>query len=108
MKPIDPRVAIARQNLRMAAALRGMNLSEVSRKAGMSRNGLGQFINGRTTLSYANMLAICDVLDVPISVIHRPDAITETKIKLYQALERMPEHLAQKAFKLAQDHFPSP
>jgi len=93
----DPRLAIARENLRMAAAKRGRNLSEVSRAAGMSRNGLQQFITGRTTLSYANMLRVCDALNVPICILHKPDAITDGKIRLYQVLDRMPDHLAQDA-----------
>ena len=99
----DPRVDIARKNLRMAAALKDMNLSEVSRQAGMSRNGLSQFISGRTTLSYANMLRVCDVLGVPISLVHRADAITETKIRLHRTLERLPDHLAQRAVEIVRD-----
>lgn len=93
----DPRLDIARENLRMAAAKRGRNLSEVSRTAGMSRNGLQQFITGRTTLSYANMLRVCDALNIPICILHKPDAITDGKIRLYQALDRLPDHLAQAA-----------
>lgn len=99
----DPRVDIARKNLRMAAALKDMNLSEVSRQAGMSRNGLSQFISGRTTLSYANMLRVCDVLGVPISLVHRADAITETKIRLHRTLERLPDHLTQRALEIARE-----
>lgn len=103
MKQADPRTEIARQNLRMAAALRDMNLSEVSRQAGMSRNGLSQFISGRTTLSYQNMLKVCDVLNIPIGLVHRPDAITESRIRLYSILERLPDHLAQQAVEAAQN-----
>ncbi len=102
MEKTDPRLDIARNNLRMAVALRGMNLSEVSRQAGMSRNGLSQFITGRTTLSYANMLGICDVLRLPIGIVHKPDAITESRIRLAQQIERMPEHLLQKALDATQ------
>ncbi|MDE4059756.1 helix-turn-helix domain-containing protein [Phaeobacter gallaeciensis] len=107
MENPDNRVDIARRNLRMAAALRDINPSEVSRQAGMSRNGLGQFISGRTTLSYANMLRVCDVLRIPIGLVHRADAITENRIRLYQLLERMPDHLAQKAVAIAQDELGS-
>lgn len=101
MEQEDPRVDIARRNLRMAAALRALNLSEVSRRAGMSRNALGQFINGKTTLSWLNMLRICDVLNVPVALIHRPDAITESRIRVYRALERLPDHVAQIALEEA-------
>ena len=102
MTKTDPRIDVARRNIRIAAALRDLTPSEVSRQAGMSRNGLGQFITGRTTLSYANMLAVCDVLNIPVGLIHRPDAITENRIRLYRALERMPDHLAQQAVDIAQ------
>lgn len=68
----DPRAEIARKNIRIAAAMRNMNLSEVSRQAGMSRNGVGQFVAGTTSLSYANMLKVCDVLQLPIGLVHRP------------------------------------
>lgn len=102
MNKTDPRIDVARRNIRMAAALRDMNISEVSTKAGMSRNGLGQFMSGRTTLSYANMLNVCDVLNVPIALLHRPDAITESRIRLHQVLDRMPDHLAAKALEAAQ------
>lgn len=98
----DPRLDIARNNLRMAVALRNTNSSEVSRQAGMSRNGLGQFLSGRTTLSYGNMLLVCDVLKLPVGLVHRADAITANRIRLYQALERMPDHLAQQAVDAAQ------
>ncbi|KAE9624763.1 helix-turn-helix domain-containing protein [Parasedimentitalea maritima] len=103
--PKDPRIETARRNIKMAAALRDMNLSEVSRQAGMSRNGLGQFTAGRTTLSYANMLRVCDVLRVPVGLVHRHDAITESRIRFFQTLERLPDHLAQKAIAAAQEEF---
>ncbi len=93
----DPRIDIARRNLRIAAAMREMNLSEVSRQAGMSRNGLGQFLSGRTTLSYGNMLRVCDVLRIPLALVHRPESLTEARIRLYRILEKMPDHLAGKA-----------
>jgi transcriptional regulator with XRE-family HTH domain len=93
----DARLDVARENIRMAAAKRGLNLSEVSRRAGLSRNGVQQFVSGRTSISFANMLQICDVLNVPIGVIFRPDAITDAKIRLYRTLEKLPDHMAARA-----------
>ena len=101
----DPRLDIARENLRMAAAKRDMNLSEISRRAGMSRNGLQQFVSGKTSLSYANMLKSCDALNIPIGLMHRKDAITDTKLRLYRLLERLPDHLAAQALAEAEDLF---
>ncbi len=86
---VDPRIQIARENLRMLAAKRRLNLSVVSRQAGMSRNGLGQFINGRTTLSYSNMLKVCDVLSVPIALVHQPEAYSDQKIEAARLVERL-------------------
>jgi len=96
-KPTDDRNETARKNLRIAAAMRGVNLSEVSRQAGMSRNGLGQYISGRTSLSYANMLKVCDVLQLPICLVHREDSMTENRIRVWRALERLPAHLTEQA-----------
>lgn len=98
--PPDHRVETARQNLRMAAAMRGMNLSEIAVAAGMSRNGLSQFISGRTSISYANLLRVCDVLNLPLALVHRPDAITPTKVRIWQALERMPDHSMARAMEI--------
>ncbi|WP_291732300.1 hypothetical protein [Leisingera sp. F5] len=97
MKEADPRLEIARNNLRLAIALRKTNLSRASTDADMGRNGLSQFTSGRTSLTYPNMLKVCDVLNLPIGIIHRADAITENRIRLYQKLERLPEHKLQQA-----------
>lgn len=87
----------------MATALRGVNFTQTSIKAGLSRNVVSQFVNGRTSLSYANMLAICDVLDIPIGAMHRPDAITEARIKFWRSVERVPDHLVLAALRAVQN-----
>lgn len=106
-KATDPRLEIARTNLRLAVALRRTNYSEAARSAGLSRNALSQFVEGRTTLSYINMLKICDVLDLPIGSLHRPDAISSARLRLHRALEALPDHafdqVAQAAMQAARD-----
>jgi transcriptional regulator with XRE-family HTH domain len=97
------RLDTVRTNLRLAVALRRTNFAETARKAGMSRNAISQFVSGKTSLSYSNMLAVCDVLDVPIGILHTPDAITESKLKLYRLLRSMPENLASQALELARE-----
>jgi transcriptional regulator with XRE-family HTH domain len=97
------RLETVRTNLRLAVALRRTNFAETARKSGMSRNAISQFVSGKTSLSYSNMLAVCDVLDVPIGILHNPDAITESKLKLYRLLRSMPENLASQALQLARD-----
>ncbi|MBV1864243.1 MAG: helix-turn-helix domain-containing protein [Rhodobacteraceae bacterium] len=99
----DPRIDTARKNLRMAIALRGTNYAQTSTQAELSRNVVSQFINGKTSLSYANMLAICDVLDIPIGAMHRPDAITEARIKFWRSVERVPDHLVSSALRAVKD-----
>jgi len=97
------RIDIVRTNLRLAVALRRTNFAETARKSGMSRNALSQFVSGKTSLSYSNMLAVCDVLEIPIGILHNPDAITESKLKLYRLLGSLPENLAAQALQLARD-----
>ena len=88
----DPRLEVARENLRIACALRELSMSEVSRRAGMSRNGLQQFVKGKSVLSFENLLKICDVLDVPLPLVYRRDGMTRANIRLYRLLENMPTH----------------
>lgn len=97
----DQRLENCRTNLRLAIALRKMNYSEVALKAGLSRNTVSQFVSGRTSMTYAKLLAVCDVLQLPIGILHRPDAITTNRIRLHRLLERMPDHLAGRAFEAA-------
>ncbi len=96
-KPTDPRVDVARRNLRILCAMRETNFSEVARQAGLGRNALSQFLGGKSALTYPNMLKICDVLNVPIGLLHRPEPITEQRIRLARVLERLPDHLAAEA-----------
>lgn len=93
---------IVRTNLRMAAALRGMTYSEISRKAAISRNVLSQFISGHKSITYSNLMRVCDVLDVPIGLLHIPDTITAARIRLHKILLRTPDHLAARALADAQ------
>jgi DNA-binding Xre family transcriptional regulator len=93
---------IVRVNLRMATALRDMTYAEVSRKADLSRNVLSQFIAGHKSITYSNLLKICDALDVPIGILHYPDTITAARIRLHKILLRTPDHLAAKALAEAQ------
>lgn len=88
----------ARQNFRMACALRGLSMSEAARRAGLSRNALAQFVRGRSIMSLENALKICDVLDVPLPLICRQDGVTAANIRLYKALDRMPAHALGEAF----------
>lgn len=98
MKTADERVEIARTNIRVAASLRRMNLAEIAREAGLSRNAVSQFVSGRTQLSYQNMLRVCDVIGVPIGLMHIPDTMTEGRIRLHKTLMDLPPHLLQEAF----------
>lgn len=84
-KATDGRLDIVRTNVRMACALRGMgNYSEIARRAGFSRNLVTQFINNDKSITYENLLLICDVINVPIGLLHIPDSISQGKIQKMQ------------------------
>lgn len=93
-KQADP-TDTARINLRMACALRGRTMAEVSRSAGLGRNAISQFASGRGSLTYRNMVAICDELDLPIELVHTPDGITPTKIRVHKVLSRLSDAALQ-------------
>ena len=97
MPETDERLDIARRNIRMAVALRETNFAEVARKAGLSRNAVSQFVSKKTSISYSNLLRVCDVLQIPIGLLHVPDSMTEGRITLHQTLVKLPPHLAVRA-----------
>lgn len=97
-----PAMETVRTNLRMAAALRGLTYSEISRQAAISRNVLSQFISGQKSITYSNLLRICDALDVPIGILHIPDSITAARIRLHKILIRTPDNLAARVLTEAQ------
>lgn len=73
-------LANARMNVKLAAQIRGMPLSQVAVKAGLSRNAISQFVSGRTSLSYVNMLKVCAVLSTSIATMHLKDAVTPSAL----------------------------
>lgn len=90
---------IVRTNLRIACALRHRNnYSEISRDAGLSRNILAQFLTGSKSMGYANLLSICDTLDVPIGLLDTPDSITLSRIEHYKMLMKAPDQVVSRAF----------
>lgn len=93
----EERMDIIRKNIRMAVSLRETNFAEVARKAGLSRNAVSQFVSKKTSISHQNLLKVCDVLNVPVSLLHIPDSMTEGRIKLQIALEKLPPHLIEQA-----------
>jgi transcriptional regulator with XRE-family HTH domain len=97
----DKNLATARKNLRIAVAMNETSFAEVARLAGLSRNAVSQFVTGRTTLSYANMLNVCAALNIPIALLHRPDGMSEARLRLHRILEAMPDHKISAALGLA-------
>jgi transcriptional regulator with XRE-family HTH domain len=98
---VAERMQITRDNLRLACTLRNMTFSEVALRAGMSRNGLQQFLRGQSSLSWENLLRICDVLRLPPALVYRHDAITLGNIAAFRALERLAPHRVAEAARLA-------
>lgn len=87
----DPRVDTVRQNIRFAIVLRNTTAADISREAGLSVNALGSFLRGQSSISYANLLRICDVLRIPIGILHKPGAVTPGRLELQSALEDLTE-----------------
>ena len=89
MDGTDVRIEHIRTNLKIAAAMRDLSLAEISRRADLGRNALSQFLTGKSILSVANLIAVCDVLDVPLALIYREDGLTRANLRIYRALEAM-------------------
>jgi len=85
----EEHIKTARENLRLAIAIRGKTAAEVSREAGLSVNALSHFLKGRGAISYPNILAACEVLHIPIGILHHPNTITPARLNLHSELEAL-------------------
>ena len=101
-KPVDPtdqRLLNARENLRIALAIRNITAAEVSVAAGLSVNAFGSFLRGKSSISYVNLLKICDQLNVPIGMLHRPGGITPARLRLQSAIDDIPPETVETALR---------
>ncbi|WP_226688844.1 helix-turn-helix domain-containing protein [Ruegeria arenilitoris] len=89
MKKTDPRLEIVRQNLRVAFALKKTSAAEVSKKAGLGINTLGTFVNGNGSISYTNLLRVCDELQIPIGILHISGSVTPGRLELQGAFDKL-------------------
>lgn len=80
------RLAIVRKNLEAAIDLRQTSATRVARAAGLSQNVLTRFLRGGS-INYDNLWLACDVLDVPISLMSQPDALTPERIRMQKILD---------------------
>jgi len=87
----EAKLEIAHLNMKIAVALSDLSASEISKRAGLSVNVLGKYMRGETMISFANMQAVCDVLDVPLAMITSERQITPARIRLTKKLMRMTE-----------------
>lgn len=92
-KEQDPRLEIVRQNLRIALALRDTKAKAVSLAAGLSQNALGSFIRGATSMTFVNVLQVCDVLRIPIGLLTVEGAINPARLRLDELLLTTPPHV---------------
>ena len=97
--PADQRLANARENLRIALAIRNITAAEVSVAAGLSKNAFGSFLRGKSSISYANLLRICDQLNVPVGMLHRPGGITPARLRLHSALDEISPETVESALR---------
>lgn len=95
--PDDPRLDIVRQNLRMALALRDTKAKAASLAAGLSQNALSSFIRGETSMTFLNVLRVCDVLEIPIGLLTVEGAISPARLRLDAALRQASPDLVLEA-----------
>jgi hypothetical protein len=91
---------IAIDNLKIAIALGDSTATEISRAAGLSPNVLGKFLRRETSISFENMIAVCEVMDLPIGVISSGARITPERLRLHRAIVRLPEDRLEEAMDL--------
>ena len=99
-KSTERKLENARVNMKIAVALSDLTASEISQRAGLSINVLGKYLRGETMISFGNMQAVCDVLDVPIALITSETQISPARIRLVKALDRMTDAEARCFLKL--------
>jgi transcriptional regulator with XRE-family HTH domain len=94
-KKTERKLDNARTNMKIAVALSDLSASEISQRAGLSINVLGKYLRGETMISFGNMQAVCDVLDVPLALITTERQITPARVRLSKILLRMSDHELQ-------------
>jgi len=82
----DKKLETARLNMKIAVALSDLTATEISVRAGLSVNVLGKYMRGETMISFGNMQAVCDVLDVPLAMITSEKQITPARVRLAKIL----------------------
>lgn len=92
-KLMDPKTARklenARINMKISVALSDLSAAEISTRAGLSINVLGKYMRNETMISFGNMQAVCDTLNIPISLITSDQQITPARIRLVKVIDRM-------------------
>lgn len=99
-KSTERKLENARVNMKIAVALSDLTASEISQRAGLSINVLGKYLRGETMISFGNMQAVCDVLDIPIALITSETQISPARIRLVKTLDRMTDAEAREFLKL--------
>ncbi len=85
----ERKLEAARINMKIAQALSGLSASEISARAGLSVNVLGKYMRGETMISFANMQAVCDVLNIPLALITSERQITPARIRFVKLIDRL-------------------
>lgn len=88
-KNLERKLENARTNMKISVALSDLSASEISTRAGLSVNVLGKYTRGETMISFGNMLAVCEVLNIPLALITSDNQITPARIRLTKIVDRM-------------------
>lgn len=73
--------AVIGQNIRVLAAYRGLNHTELSKIAGVSNLSVGNIVNGRNFPQFKTLSKIAVALGVPVTTLLRDDIINKTALE---------------------------
>lgn len=86
---IDRQLENARTNMKIAVALSDYSASEISQRAGLSINVLGKYMRGETMITFGNMIAVCNILGIPVGLLTSDHQITPARIRLARLVASM-------------------
>jgi transcriptional regulator with XRE-family HTH domain len=81
----------ARLNLKVALTLTDADGTNTARSAGVSQNTLNNFLSGKSQISYANLLACCAVLNLPLGMLSTDRHLTPARLRLARVVESLSE-----------------
>jgi DNA-binding phage protein len=82
------------RNLRIAVALSDQSGTTISKAAGLSQNVLGKFMRRESSITLPNIIAVCNVLKIPLGLVISAEQITPARIRLHNAVSKLSDEQA--------------